>query len=783
MSGDAGLVVTAAVDVDDSAGVVLGDQQPATAESTTLNSREEVRAWLTAEIDRRYGELFGQTWENAWIVCGDFDLVATPVLFAANDSFLRTAVTNTASFSTTNVQVEGVDEADLVETDGKFVYIVSGKQLVIVDVRDPDSPQVASRVGLDSAPTGMYLSDGRLTLVSSSATAASTSGITLLGSWGYYGAGPTATTVDVIDISAPDQPALISRTEFAGQLVASRMVDGELRLVLREAPPHTALLPQPMLLNGSSGQTDVYVTSYTYESREAYLDRVLDAAVQQLAGGHRTFDGMGEVIQDTGETTWSTSDLLERIAGLNAFELSFTSYGESTVTVATIDTQAATPRVVDTHEFQADGQLTVYATEDDLYFFSSGGYVFSSDGRFTQSPTTIHKFSFAGKSGQIQLAATGELDGVPLNQFSIDEHDGYLRVVSSSATWNGDHQLTVFKQQGAKLVQVGEVDGLAPGEQVYSVRFLGERAFFVTFRQIDPLFAVDLSDPTDPQVMGELKLPGYSDYLQPIDENTLLAIGRGADENSGLFEELQVSLFDVTDLANPVLIDRYSFEGERSTATIATGNRWIRGDGDHHAVSYFADQGLLALPVHSESQHRFFGDQPVGGLNGLQLLRLDPESGITAETLLEHDQSIARSLRVGEHLIAVSEGRLTTHRFADLAGAPSGVSWNDQPTDELNFERNKSAAWAAAHADASVDDADDVDATLAEEDSLGSASHLHDQALRQLAQLSARRPLPTARPSTGPIPEASFAVDTVADAAPARPSVAPPWRGSVTARR
>src|SRR5690606_27236384 len=121
-----------------------------------------------------------------------------------------------------------------------------------------------------------------------------------------------------------------------------------------------------------------------------------------------------------------------------------------------------------------------------------------------------------------------------------------------------------------------------------------ERAYVVTYRKVDPLYVVDLSDPTEPVITGELKIPGYSDYLQPIDENHMLAIGRGANESTGLFQELQLSVFDVTDPNDPQLAHRHSFGGGRSTATIATGDEWTRGDGDHHAVSYFADAGILA---------------------------------------------------------------------------------------------------------------------------------------------------------------------------------------------
>ncbi|TWT33953.1 Beta propeller domain protein [Posidoniimonas corsicana] len=670
MSGDAGAVVGGAALVepaDDAPALsaAIGQASP-TSEDAVLNSREELRAWLTAEIDRQYGDLFGQPWNYDWIVCGD--VITMPIAFLAVDSVAVSGVVSNAAldYSATNVQVEGVDEADLIETDGQYVYIVSGDQLVVVDVRDPASPQVASQVELDSAPSGMYLSEGRLTLISSTHAPTAMPIIGLRSVVPTSAAGRT-TTVDVFDMTDREQPSLVGRTEFAAGLVDSRMVEGQLRLVLQDAPAWS-ILPSPTWgqRDASPESGEFRLAEFAYESREAYLERVLDDAVRRLAGGYRTLDGHGNVVHESGDHAWLPAELRERLTAPGYY----LGGQESTVTVATIDVQAAAPQVMDTEEFTAAGQLTVYGDNDNLYVFASGGYASQS--------TAIRKFSFGAESGQVELAATGVLDGTPLNQFSIDEHNGYLRVVSSGYGWGEGHQVTVFEQQDDQLVQVGEVDRLAPNEDVYSVRFMGDRLFFVTFRKVDPLFAVDLSDPTDPQVLGELKLPGYSDYLQPIDENTLLAIGRGADEQTGLFEELQVSLFDVSDLENPALIDRFSFDGDRSTATIATGNRWARGDGDHHAVSYFADEGLLALPVHTEQQDWFWGSEGTGGPGGLQLLRLDPVDGITVETLIEHDTAISRSLRIGEHLLAISDGRLTSHALASLGETAGAVSWQTE---------------------------------------------------------------------------------------------------------
>jgi hypothetical protein len=202
---------------------------------------------------------------------------------------------------------------------------------------------------------------------------------------------------------------------------------------------------------------------------------------------------------------------------------------------------------------------------------------------------------------------------------------------------------------------------------------LGNRAFVVTFQKVDPLFTIDLSDPTNPTVAGELKIPGYSDYLQPIAEDHLLGIGRGADAQAGLFQELQVSIFDVSDLDDPRLAHRFSFDGGRSTTSIATGGRWTQGDGDHHAVSYFPSEQILAIPIASADRGGGFmagvDNTPIfeAGEGGLQLFSVDLDTGFEPLATIEHDSPILRALRIGDTLLAYSADRITTHDIAHPA--------------------------------------------------------------------------------------------------------------------
>ena len=255
------------------------------------------------------------------------------------------------------------------------------------------------------------------------------------------------------------------------------------------------------------------------------------------------------------------------------------------VTVVSLDVTKDEPALSSTSGVLTTGGDRVYANLDNLYVFDRSGS--AEDGSTTQ----ILQFVWDNDTGSIHFVATGEVPGAMLNQFSADEHDGYLRIATTSSNfrsgnWSGrsENDLFVLQEDGGILEFVGSLQNLAMGESIRSVRYMGERGFVVTFRNIDPLFGLDLSDPADPRAVGQLKVPGFSSYMQLIDETHLLAVGRNTpDGRSG---PPQVSLFDVSDLTRPVLIDNYTFERFSTTEAAL----------DHHAFGWFAQHQVLAIP-------------------------------------------------------------------------------------------------------------------------------------------------------------------------------------------
>jgi hypothetical protein len=244
---------------------------------------------------------------------------------------------------------------------------------------------------------------------------------------------------------------------------------------------------------------------------------------------------------------------------------------------------------------------TVYASTTSIYlatvawdWYQSGDAVVNSDP--TPPPTLIHKFSL-GANGTASYEASGEVPGQLLNQFSMSEFGGDLRVATTTSSWTGTQvsssAVRVLRPSGNELTQIGIVDGLGTNEQIYAVRFLGTQAYVVTFRQTDPLYVIDLSDPAAPALTGELKIPGYSAYLHPVGDGYLLGVGQDAGSD-GFRTGSQVSLFDVRDAANP-----------KRVAHVPLGAGSSAVEFDPHAFLWWAQDQLAVLPI--TSVERMYG--------------------------------------------------------------------------------------------------------------------------------------------------------------------------------
>jgi hypothetical protein len=319
---------------------------------------------------------------------------------------------------------------------------------------------------------------------------------------------------------------------------------------------------------------------------------------------------------------------------------------------------------VDADALMSDGD-TVYASEDRLYVASQRWLPPDAQRAeiLDRSATGLHAFS-TEKAGETTYMGSGEVPGYLLNQWSLSEHEGTLRAATTSMPpWNSgaasSSAVRTLQERDGRLVQVGEAGGLGKGERIYAVRFMGDTGFVVTFRQVDPLYTLDLSDPAKPRVMGELKVPGYSAYLHPVGDGLLLGVGQDATED-GRRTGVQLSLFDVSDLANPVRLDQFGLGPDSYTPV----------EYDHHAFLWWEPENLAMLPV-LRSEHVTVGG-PFGGSLALSVDRtgIDPLARIDHPALDRFAElSYDRAVVVGPRLLLLSEaGVLSTFLFAPGPG-------------------------------------------------------------------------------------------------------------------
>ena len=332
--------------------------------------------------------------------------------------------------------------------------------------------------------------------------------------------------------------------------------------------------------------------------------------------------------------------------------------GLGTMTVLTIDMSAA--RIlpaVDADALMTDGD-TVYASEDRLYV-ASQRWLESDASRseiLDESATGLHAFS-TEKAGETAYVGSGEVPGYLLNQWSLSEHEGTLRAATTSMPpWDSDAKtesaVRTLQERDGRLVQVGRVGGLGRGERIYAVRYIGDTGFVVTFRQVDPLYTLDLSDPAAPRVVGELKVPGYSAYLHPLGDGLLLGVGQDATDE-GRRTGVQLSLFDVSDLAKPVRLDQHA----------VGGNSWTAVEADHHAFLWWAPERLAVIPA-----VRYDDNYERTAFAGSLAFRVNRTDEITEIAQLAHprfdrfgDLGYERSVVVGGRLLLLSSaGVLST---------------------------------------------------------------------------------------------------------------------------
>ncbi len=575
-----------------------------------------------------------------------------PLLFSASEqafSLRSEVMLNSFSldardnFSDTNNQISDVDEDDIVENDGRYLYLFSNSEdvneLVIIDTQHDVEPTVVSRTQFDGILIGQHLLGDTLAVITRK----------------YLPDGKVSTKLTILNVADRSTPTVVRASALNSDYQQSRVIGDKLYLFTQRG----VQVPQPELRAPVSEWSVRF-----YETGRQMLARLGNNLFDGTLPLTTNYDSFGAVVgQSTNSAAaaaivqaepWSTLQLID------AFDLDADAIGQ----------------------FDSDIIATQYGAT--LFVSSTSAYLFENDWSSSFQTTKINLFLFDRVDGSVDWAASGTVPGGLLNSFSAGEFAGNLQIATSN--WQNGNHVTILTQDGTSLKKIGSLDNLAPGESIYAARFLGERAFVVTFRTIDPLYVLDLSDPAHPRIASELKLPCYSQYLQVVDDTHLLGIGRNADEETGLYAELQVSLFDISQTSSPKVVSQYRYAGGRSTFSAFAEND-VRSISDHHAISYFSESGILALPIYSlpYNEHRAefepILDNPEASM--MSVLRIDREAGIQSLGSVNFPNRATRSVRIDDLLYSISTDRIVVTELLDPSGKIAEVFFGQGATDDV----------------------------------------------------------------------------------------------------
>ncbi|NIA24237.1 MAG: hypothetical protein GWP04_01565 [Gammaproteobacteria bacterium] len=552
-----------------------------------------------------------------------------------------TQASSTKDYSGTNVQVAGVDEADIVKTDGNRIFALVNGSLQIA-LPKSNGVEIAGSLELrDWWPSQMLLFGDTVVLIGQDWQGGPRP---LAFDTGIAPPQSAVTRLAQVDVSDPYRPKLVQTLWLDGGYVSSRLVGSRATVAITSSPVgFDWAYPE-----GSGLRSERVATSKNQQIvRDSKLDNWLPYYVLESAG--RTTEGR----------------LLDCSSVMAPNEFS----GLNTLSILTFDLEDGIGSWDDAGVV-ASGS-TLYATAEHVYVatqpWMDWGLLEENEIRdeAERYRSKIHMFD---TSGSPRYVASGEVTGFLLNQFSMDEYDGSLRVASTTAPqgwwWSDESEslVTILQLEGNRLAEVGRIDGLGRGERIFGVRFIDDIGYVVTFRQTDPLYTIDLSNPRRPSVVGELKILGYSAYLHPVGEGLLLGLGQDADK-TGRTKGTQLSLFDVSDPAHPVKIDQVAMDGGYSQA-----------ENDHHAFTFWNglvltpyegwerdgssyDTGVLAVRVDGrhltfEKVLRAFEDGPISGKD---LERLEPWRWTPIRTMV-----------IGPNIYTITQGGIAVHDFDTL---------------------------------------------------------------------------------------------------------------------
>lgn len=525
--------------------------------------------------------------------------------------------------SETNIQVSGIDESDIVKTDGRYIYQLTDATLNIIQAVPSSQMNVEKTISFENnvSPSQLFIYDNQLIVIASKYEEAihSNGKMSKRRMQEWY----QATAVLIYDITNKSNPKLTRELEIEGNYLSSRLMDGNIFVA-------------------SSHYPDIWILEdeKSADLRPRYKDSSVNNDIKPIP--------------------------IEEINIIpEPNEGNFTN-------IAAIDLSQPAKEMTLTSFLGSGNQM--YMSASNIYLASVNYPIMPLFAKEkTNETTTIYKLNINGL--EMELAGVQELEGRLLNQFSMDEYEGHFRVAMTKGDTRDNarpssNDLYIFNEQFEK---VGELTGLARGERIYSARFMGDKVYIVTFKETDPLFVIDASKPKSPRVLGELKIPGFSNYLHPYDENHL--IGFGYDTQVTVSKEpgappiittegVKLSLFDVSDLSNPK---------EKYTEIIGGRGTYSELNYDHKALLFDKSKDLFAFPISVYEETKNVQDSSTFAFQGAFIYGVDVNEGFQLKSKITHhnngsgyenwEDSINRTLYIGDQLYAVSPAKVTAHNL------------------------------------------------------------------------------------------------------------------------
>jgi len=697
----------------DGAPATLAPGEP-TQELKKFNSIEELKTFLR-QVDASEGEDYDSPMimddiGMPEVSFAESSVSAVPSSVPRPGQGLSRAKKSADDFSTTNVQFEDVDEADYIKNDGRYIYMIADNKLVIVDAYDAKNAEIVSETRVakwSDEDADYYRPKAKELFLHNDKVVVMLEVQQEAFYFQKYDIEPhqtrtQITRIVVYDVSDRENPKLSSTHEVTGSYYQSRMVDEIMYVVSQQGVRDGIRINEPRVesvervISPEIFYFDNPERRYqfnTITSLNVEKEEVIDAKTFMLGYSNTLMVNPDNIYiaYEKQRNWWWHRTRYEKER--------FTE-----VILPNLPKKLQTPiKEIISSEKDADEQWHLISKElakffnsikDDDELLDTYEDIFDNladeleeydtKKELEETKTIIHKIAI--NKGQLDYVAHGEVYGDLLNQFSLDEHKGNLRLATTVNIWRGGRvQYNNVYVLDENMKKIGEVTGIAEDEKIYSTRFMGDRLYMVTFRQTDPFFVIDLSNPTKPKVLGELKIPGFSDYLHPYDENHIIGVGKETKETEWGFtaEGIKLALFDVSDVANPKLVDKIKIGDRGSNSEALT---------DHRAFLFSKEKNLLVIPVTRVTKRDRINDYRWSNSiwTGSYVFHLD-ENGFEEKGRVKHSSrksdylswrhvsTVRRSLYMDDNLYTVSTKYL---KINDLANDLEDLNSITLPHDE-----------------------------------------------------------------------------------------------------